>query len=86
MCDCIERVNEKLKEANMNTVIDLPLIISGNRFGVGRCCVETRKLDEKNRKKPVSLFATFCPFCGVKYEEKSATDNNEVVEENKKEK
>ena len=33
--------------------------------------IETMKLDEKKRGKPIKVFATFCPFCGSKYPEPS---------------
>ena len=63
MCDCIKTVDEKLNEAGHNTRIKLPLMIGG---GAERPMVETEKADRDVRKKPISVFATFCPFCGDK--------------------
>lgn len=60
-CECIETVNAEL--APRNTKIVIPM------FGPQRPFVETCKLDDKKRGKPVGLFASFCPFCGVKYED-----------------
>ena len=63
MCDCIPRVNELLAEHN--TVLNVPMI------GPKVALIETRKLDTKNRVKPSAMFASFCPFCGEKYPEKT---------------
>lgn len=69
MCDCIEIVNQKLKEANTNTVLDVPFSISKSTGDVqsGRTTVATCKADSKIRKKAQKVFCTFCPFCGDKY-------------------
>lgn len=64
MCDCIETVDKKLKEAGHNTTIKLPLMLGG---GAARPMVVTEKADSDIRKKPISVFATFCPFCGDKF-------------------
>lgn len=59
MCECLAKVNEEL--AKHNTRIEIPWIGPQVPF------VQTIKRDEKKRGKPVRMFATFCPFCGVKY-------------------
>lgn len=64
-CTCIESVNTFL--AQSNTQIHLPMFVVG---GTPKPFVETIKLDEKKRGKPVKMFATFCPFCGLAYEPK----------------
>jgi hypothetical protein len=64
MCDCIETVNAEL--ARHNTCISVPLM------GPARPFVTTTKVDERRRGRPTLMFATFCPFCGTKYED--ATD------------
>ncbi|UQD69244.1 hypothetical protein JEY40_24830 [Bradyrhizobium japonicum] len=58
MCDCIEKTNTHL--AQHNTKIMLPWVGPKLPF------VETIKLDEKKRGKPVKMFASHCPFCGEK--------------------
>lgn len=70
-CECINTVNEKLKSAGHNTKIKVPWIIPmpGEKQR-GECCeVVTIKADEKVRVKPVSLMATYCPFCGTKFDQ-----------------
>lgn len=59
MCECILTVNQEL--AQHNTRIHMPIIGPKIPF------VETIKVDEKRRGKPVRMFATYCPFCGEKY-------------------
>ena len=67
MCDCIARVNKFL--AGHNSKIMLPMLGPQIPF------VETQKLDEKKRGKPMMAFATFCPFCGEKYPVSDALEN-----------
>lgn len=62
-CSCIEKVDAKLADRGDNTKILVPW------FGPQRPFVETTKLDASKRGKPSKLFASFCPFCGVKYPE-----------------
>ena len=59
--DCVARINALLKEHN--TKLAEAIAIGSDR----ECIVlATSKADEKLRKKPALLFATFCPMCGVK--------------------
>jgi hypothetical protein len=36
---------------------------------LGRAILSVEKIDKKKRTPLPSLLATFCPFCGVKYED-----------------
>lgn len=60
-CEEMRRMNEHL--ARFNTVIEMPFI------GPQRVLVSTHKLNMAERGKPKSAFASYCPFCGEKYEE-----------------
>jgi len=65
-CTCIETVNEKL--ATRNTRLSQAFMFhEANHPGL---MLETDQI-EKGRGKPkaVSMFLTYCPFCGVKYGE-----------------
>lgn len=65
-CNCIEEVNAKLLERN--TVLLEPIFITNDK--ARRLFVETRQLEKgRGKKKAMSVFTTFCPFCGVKQED-----------------
>lgn len=66
MCDCMDTVNVKLAEHN--TKIELPW------FGPQLPRIITMKADQKKRGKPMGIFATFCPFCGEKYQQNEDRD------------
>lgn len=59
--DCIQRINEQLAEHNtrISTALSIP---DTTRELIH---ITTVKKDAGVRKKPMNLFASFCPFCGV---------------------
>lgn len=61
--DCVARVNEQLREHH--TMIIAPLSLgTPSRELIGVATV--KRFDAPRGKKAMSLFATFCPFCGKK--------------------
>jgi hypothetical protein len=61
-------MNQKMKERNLNTVIDVPYILSSDLSDCPNTVkIVTVKAEKAVRKSPVSVFASFCPFCGEKY-------------------
>jgi hypothetical protein len=73
MCDCIDKINEALEKQGTNTMLDIPIML--NRTGsdnvlasAKRVKIMTCKRDSSNRKKPMQMFASYCPFCGEKYD------------------
>jgi predicted HNH restriction endonuclease len=64
MCNCIEKINQKLDDEDTNTRVHIALSLSGQDDTI---IVSTSKKDPKVRKKPVNILPTYCPFCGVKY-------------------
>lgn len=70
MCNCITKVNEFLKDHN--TQVEFPIVFNANKglSVVTAMRISTVKLDTKNREGPVALFASYCPICGEKYEDK----------------
>jgi len=64
MCDCIDKLNAQLKEGGHNMVISQSFGIHGT---IPNAKVLTEKRDLAVKKKPIHVFATFCPFCGEKY-------------------
>jgi hypothetical protein len=55
-------MDAKLTENGYNTILELNLI------DPTYVMILTCKKDSKRRVGPVRLAATFCPFCGIKYE------------------
>lgn len=66
MCDCITKVNEHLAERN--TQVTTTIGVKGSTFAFYGVRIETHKIDNHKRGKPVSLTAAYCPFCGEKYD------------------
>jgi hypothetical protein len=72
MCDCIQKVNEKLKE--FNTELDLLFYIDGSP---NRVCLSTSKIIAHERGRAKTMGPTYCPFCGVKYDQPPASEGGE---------
>ena len=70
-----KETNKSMKEEHpeWNTVLNIPISFNYHtgELHTSRVIVSTMKLDEKKRIKPISLFASYCPFCGEKYEQES---------------
>lgn len=66
MCDCIRMVNEKLEQ--YNTRVDRTLAVVDGTFKVMGAVIRSSKIDEGKSGKPMQITASFCPFCGEKYE------------------
>lgn len=65
MCDCVEKLNESLKEKNGR--IETALQMSNNMGSATiRVLVATEKIDSKQRTPVPRVAASFCPFCGEK--------------------
>lgn len=62
-CECISIVDAKLAERN--TRITLPLMLGADQ--TPRPMIVTEQVETgRGKKKAVGMFATFCPFCGIK--------------------
>ena len=73
MCDCINLIDAKLKEANTNTMLDIPIVfLVDEGLSTKGVLIATVKRDKSNRKKPSLLFASHCPFCGQPYKKGDA--------------
>ncbi|MCO5152537.1 MULTISPECIES: hypothetical protein [unclassified Shinella] len=63
-CNCVETVNEKL--ASRNTRLSQAMMF-GEHDHPG-LMLETEQVEKgRGKQKAVSMFLTYCPFCGVKY-------------------
>lgn len=69
MCDCINAINAKLVEADINTMLDIPIAWSVDEgLSTKGVLIATAKRDKTKRQKPSRLYASYCPFCGQSYE------------------
>ena len=68
-CTCIEIVNEKLAERNTRLT---QAIVFGKCAHPGLMLETSQIKSGRGQPKAVSMFLTFCPFCGEKYEEEAA--------------
>lgn len=66
MCECRDKLNEKLKEAN-GRLANAFQITEGNNLRL-RYVIQTEKLDKTKRKPVPTVVANYCPFCGEKGE------------------
>jgi hypothetical protein len=66
-CDCISRVNDKLKDAGHQYAVDAALVFDRKMNASDNLQIPTHWTDGKRHtKKPPALLCTFCPFCGTK--------------------
>jgi hypothetical protein len=66
-CSCIEEMDAKLIEHNSRLV---PVISFRQGQSWLQAGIRTEKINTRNRNH-VGAYATFCPFCGVRYLEES---------------
>lgn len=59
--ECFDLVDQKLAERNTRLVF--PVMLMGDQ--TMRPMIETEQVEQgRGKAKAVSMFATFCPFCG----------------------
>jgi hypothetical protein len=78
MCNCNERVNEKLKEKNARLAFSFCLS-SDLSEADAMLMIQTEKVNKAYRGKIPTVIPTFCPFCGVKYVRKDDPATEEVA-------
>lgn len=62
-CGCLQAVDAMLAERN--TRIMLPILLGADQ--TARPMLVTEQIETgRGKQKAVSMFATFCPFCGIK--------------------
>lgn len=71
-CDCITRIDEKLKEAGCNYQLAPSLVFDDKMQVDVRLSINTTWIGEpprgKKTKRPPGVLCTLCPFCGKKAE------------------
>lgn len=69
MCDCTTEVDKQLAERGSNTRLAFAMQVTED-MGLKYCLlVGVEKIDKSKRKPPMLVTATFCPFCGEKFEQ-----------------
>lgn len=67
-CNCVDEIDAKL--ATRNTRLTQALVFSGGRDGNPNLLLQTEQIETgRGKQKAVGMFLTFCPFCGVRYEQ-----------------
>jgi hypothetical protein len=63
MCECIERVNEALKERNTK----LALTFTFGKEAAAYPTIMTEIVVKVRGQRPATMLPSFCPFCGTRY-------------------
>ena len=66
MCNCMQSVNEKLKEHNSKLLISFCISRDLGKMDA-LPIISTGKIQTKIRGNAMTVIPTFCPFCGTKY-------------------
>jgi hypothetical protein len=79
MCDCISVINKKIQESEPNLRLDTATHwkrTTGKLTTVPR--LNASKIDKSIRKgaKELTIYPTYCPFCGVKIELDKGGEND----------
>jgi len=66
-CDCITRVDAMLAERNTRIKMPLVFAMGAEPAPTPAPMIVTDQIETgRGKKKAVGMFATFCPFCGIK--------------------
>lgn len=63
MCECITQVNDAIEEKNAT----LTLVMFPDKES--RVLITTKNTDPNGINYIPNIYAPYCPFCGVKYDE-----------------
>lgn len=69
-CNCVTEINEALKPHNARLASGMQLNFKTGEASVTAPHIELVKLDSKKRGRLPAMFCTYCPFCGIKKNER----------------
>jgi hypothetical protein len=68
VCNCIDKVDEMLRESGQTLVFSQPIDAKTLTPRARRVVVRTELLERRRRRKSdPQLAASYCPFCGESY-------------------
>lgn len=65
MCECRETIDKEL--AASNAKIGMAILVGNSSLDLAPPLIVLEKVNTKQRGRLPNLVATYCPFCGVKY-------------------
>ena len=77
MCDCVEKINEKLEPMELRLASALRITTMEVVFAPPQIKLEKTGGKRFKRSDPKVLFASHCPWCGEKYQK---SEEKEVAE------
>jgi hypothetical protein len=69
MCNCIDLINQQLKDRNTRIYTPIFWDPKENLYSKQAALIVTEKIDSHKRGQPSRLIASFCPFCGKPYQD-----------------
>lgn len=68
-CNCLEQVQEQLKEHNTTIVQSLQINFKTGKGSLSNPRIAVQKINSKSKKPAIPILCAHCPFCGKKYPE-----------------
>lgn len=65
-CDCLEKCDQAIQANHPGVRLMRMFMLNGEPSRPG---IETEVFEKARGRREISVLPTFCPFCGVRYEE-----------------